>query len=277
MSWVQIPAVPDFFRMGKIVAIGGGQYGQPKFDGSGSFPYETLKIDREIIRLSKKKQALVTFIPTASGDSSNYLETIKAYFEKKHGAHVRPLYILDGVLSKRKIRSLVLSSDIVYVGGGNSLRMMRAWRQTGLDTVLKEAYARDIVLSGLSAGAGCWFESIFSDSWRQPSISSPVNEEAPYIFVRCLDMVNAVLVPHYDEDPLKRKQLKERMRYRGGVAICLENSVALELVDDAYRIIAEDSHRHAFLVYWNGGRYFKRELMKSNAFRKVYELSENIV
>ena len=48
-------------------------------------------------------------------------------------------------------------SDIIYVGGGNTLKMMKVWKKTGVDKMLKQAYEKGIVLSGLSAGSICWF------------------------------------------------------------------------------------------------------------------------
>ncbi|MFZ1720124.1 MAG: Type 1 glutamine amidotransferase-like domain-containing protein [Candidatus Moraniibacteriota bacterium] len=50
--------------MKTIVAIGGGELGE----------WETLPIDREIVRLSRKTTPTVLFIPTASGDSEKYWE-----------------------------------------------------------------------------------------------------------------------------------------------------------------------------------------------------------
>ena len=64
----------------------------------------------------------------------------------------------------REIVRKIMSSDIVYVGGGNTLLMMRIWRRFGLDKVLKGAYEAGIVLAGISAGSICWFDSGHSDS-----------------------------------------------------------------------------------------------------------------
>ena len=36
--------------------------------------------------------------------------------------------------------------------------MLGAWRAHGLDDVLREAWARGVVMCGLSAGSLCWFE-----------------------------------------------------------------------------------------------------------------------
>lgn len=48
--------------------------------------------------------------------------------------------------------------DAIYVGGGHTERMLRLWRDTGVDRVLLTASARGVVLSGVSAGAVCWFD-----------------------------------------------------------------------------------------------------------------------
>jgi dipeptidase E len=61
--------------------------------------------------------------------------------------------------SKEKIRKKTLSADIIYVGGGNTLQMMRVWRRLGVDKLIKSAYENGTVLSGISSGSICWFDS----------------------------------------------------------------------------------------------------------------------
>ena len=48
--------------------------------------------------------------------------------------------------------------DLIYVGGGNVVSMLGAWRAHGLDAVLRRAWRKGIVLCGPSAGSLCWFE-----------------------------------------------------------------------------------------------------------------------
>ncbi|PYY11819.1 MAG: hypothetical protein DMG69_03045 [Acidobacteria bacterium] len=57
-------------------------------------------------------------------------------------------------------------------GGGNTLQMMRVWRRLGVDKSLKSAYENGTLLSGISAGSICWFDSGHSDSM---SFSNPRN------------------------------------------------------------------------------------------------------
>lgn len=67
--------------MKKIIAIGGGELRNG----------ETRAIDEEIIRLSEKKHPKLLFIPTASEDSSGYMETVKTYFGDTLGCQVDAL------------------------------------------------------------------------------------------------------------------------------------------------------------------------------------------
>lgn len=132
--------------MKKIVAIGGGGIGRP---GTKA---ETVSIDKEIIRLTGKKHPRLLFIPTASSDSPTYYPVIQKYFGKQLGCKTDVLYLINKELSKKEIERKILSSDIVYVGGGNTLKMLRIWKTQGVDKILKKAWDKGIVLSGLSAG-----------------------------------------------------------------------------------------------------------------------------
>ncbi len=104
--------------MKKIVAIGGGEIGSP------GCPVETIKIDKEIIRLTGKKRPRVIFIPTASSDSDGYFETTQKHFGKRLGCKVDVLRVIKEKLSHAEIEKKVMSSDIVYIGGGNTLKMI---------------------------------------------------------------------------------------------------------------------------------------------------------
>src|SRR3989344_5093693 len=134
----------------KIVAVGGGEIGRP------GTSIETEKIDKETIKLSGKKHPKLLFIPTASSDSEGYVEVVKKYFGKRLGCKVDVLRLLKSKPNRREIRKKILGTDIVYVGGGITLKMMAVWRKLGVDSILEVAVRKGIVLSGVSAGAVCW-------------------------------------------------------------------------------------------------------------------------
>jgi dipeptidase E len=112
-----------------IVAIGGGE-----IRTRGTAP-----IDREIIRLSGKKHPRLLFIPTASSDSEDYWKHVQEYFGGFLKCKTSVLCLINEHPSRKQIRKAILSADIVYVGGGNTLKMMRLWRRLGVDKLLKSA------------------------------------------------------------------------------------------------------------------------------------------
>src|SRR5690606_6160908 len=113
------------------------------------------------------------------------------------------------------------SSDIIYVGGGNTLKMMTIWRRMGVDTLLKKAYRKGIILSGVSAGAICWFSYGNSDSRKFTSRSSQL------IKVRGLELIPALFCPHYDVEKHRQNDLRKMMMKTPKiVAIALDNCCA---------------------------------------------------
>ena len=163
-----------------IVAIGGGEI---RTRGTAS-------IDRETIRISKKKNPKLLFIPTASSDSERYCRRFAGHFGEFLKCKTDVVPLTDAPPSAREIERKILSTDIVYVGGGNTLHMMRVWRRLGVDKLLRAAYQDGVVLAGISAGAICWFDSGHSDSM---SFYNPRSWK--YINVKGLGLVMAYIVP----------------------------------------------------------------------------------
>src|SRR5258708_29183844 len=134
-------------NVGRIVAMGGGGF---------SMEPRNPRLDQWILGLARRARPRVTFVPTASGDSPWY---IKKFYRSFSRLECEPTHLQ---LFKREIsdlRAFVLSQDVVYVGGGNTVNLLAVWRSHGLDAILAEAWNSGIVLCGISAGALCWFEA----------------------------------------------------------------------------------------------------------------------
>jgi dipeptidase E len=129
---------------------------------------------------------------------------------------------------------LLAGADIVYVGGGNTLRMMKLWRRRGVDQFLIEAAADGTVLAGLSAGAICWCTAGVSDSRS----FAAGDDSWDYITVRGLGLVDVLVAPHYDIDPRRRDRLRHFACSRRVVGLGLDDYTALEIVGDHFRILS---------------------------------------
>ena len=83
----------------------------------------------------------MVFIGAASNDSPTYFPAVCDVFEKKLGCVAKNLILTD--LTQRpgteQIRELIMNADIVYVGGGNVTRLMKALKDSGTDKILQEA------------------------------------------------------------------------------------------------------------------------------------------
>jgi dipeptidase E len=226
---------------GIIVAIGGGNI---RTKG-------TAAIDREIIRLSKKKNPKLLFIPTASSDSEIYWTHVQEYFGKFLKCKTDVLFLIKEQPSQEKIRAKIRAADIIYVGGGNTLMMMRLWRRLGIDKLLKVAYKSGTVLSGISAGAICWFDSGHSDSM---SFYNP--RKWKYINVKGLGLIRGIHCPHYNSMTLgvpRRKHFKQMMRKTAGFGIAIDNNCAIEFIDGRlYKVVRSKSYAQAYKVYKKG-------------------------
>ena len=240
----------------KIIAIGGGEIGRSK-EGGGFYPIETTLIDKEIIKISNFKKPKLLFLPTASSDSSGYVSVVENYFGKKLGCFVDSLLLKKQKYSRNEIEKKILSSDIIYVGGGNTLKMLMIWKKFGVDKILEKARSKGIVLSGVSAGAICWAKLGNSDSRKFK------NPKADYIKLKCLNFLPVLLCPHYDKEKSRPLSLKKMMKKTSGVAIALDNCAALEVVNDKVRLITSNSTAKGYKIFWSRGKYCKEVLIKN--------------
>ncbi|MFO7611381.1 MAG: peptidase E, partial [Clostridia bacterium] len=241
--------------MRKIVAIGGGEF------KNGSGQGGTLAIDREIVGLCEKDRPGLLFIPTASRDSIEYCNGIGEYFSVEFNCNVNFLKLYESP-GRDEIRKAVMSADIIYTGGGNTYRMMKAWRRFGVDSLLIEAWKKGTVMSGMSAGAICWFRYGASDSRKF------INPKADMIKVRGLDFIHIGVCPHYDMEPERREYLRRLIRRSPDVVLALDDCCAMEIIDDNYRINSSGDNAIAYLVYWSKGRYTEDLLKQEIGYRK---------
>ncbi len=230
---------------------------------------QTSLIDQSIVQQVNRKSPKVLFVPTASEDNVDYCKAFRNQYEKRLGCFVQELLLYRNRPSNKKIQMLISQSDIIYVGGGNTLRMMKLWRQLGVDKVLDKARKRGALLCGLSAGAICWFRQGNSDSRKFKDESNKT-----LIKVTGLNYADLLMCPHYDVEKHRQPALKAMMKTTQGVAIGLENCAALHIKDDQYRLLSSKKNKKAYLIYWQHGEYVKQALMPSDNFQSLIELTK---
>ncbi|MFA6254265.1 MAG: peptidase E [Candidatus Paceibacterota bacterium] len=227
----------------KIVAIGGGQIFVP------CQPPTTLVIDQEIVRLADERSLhhppRVLFVPTASGDDMLYCHGMYNVYSARLGCEFDHLRILAERLSDRQIENKINWADIIYVGGGNTLKMMNAWRRRRVDRLLITAYEQGKVMCGLSAGAMCWFDWGLSDSrkFANPKSWKPIR-------VKGLGLLPYGCCPHHDSEGWRRLSFEKVVKRSYGVGVTIEDNCALAVVGDCFRFISSQPRKSGSLLRW---------------------------
>ena len=134
----------------KIIAIGGG-----------GFTHQLdLSLDQFVIDKLKSTNNKIGFLATASKDDEKKISLFYKRFENTEFelSHFNLTSNING------FSEWLMSKDLVYIAGGNTVFMLEIWKKNKLEHIFKDAYEKGTILSGISAGAVCWFDWILSDS-----------------------------------------------------------------------------------------------------------------
>ena len=191
-----------------LVAIGGGGFGRNN---------SSYLIEKYILNLSEKICPNICFLPTATGDNDSYIVRFYSIFTR---LNCKPSHI-EFFKRTTNIKNHILGQDIVFVGGGNTKSMLAIWNDWGMSDLLNEAYNEGIVMSGVSAGAICWFTSGITDSWDNELRILP-----------CLDFISGTCCPHYDEEPSRIPYVKKILiEEKINNCISIEGGAAIHFID----------------------------------------------
>ena len=224
-----------------IIAIGGG--------GFGANPGQGI-IENYILKQTKKKNPRICFIPTATGDNEAYKVSFYSTFTN---LNCYPSH-LDFFKRTPDLNELILNQDAIFVGGGNTKSMLAVWKEWGLDKILKKAYLNGTVMSGVSAGAICWFQNGITDSWASNLKMMP-----------CLNFVKGTCCPHYDEEP-ERKPAVRNLLLRNKIknVYAVDGGAALHIKDEKnFKSVIFKKNKSSYLVD------IKKKNINEKSFKKT--------
>jgi len=153
---------------------------------------------RYVIELTGKDKPKVCFLPTAAGDDHRVAGYIDALCKGLPLELSIMMTFISSSPGQKSFEEQILGSDAVIVGGGNTLNMLAIWKAQGIDTSLREAYDRGIVLAGGSAGSLCWFTGGYTDS-RPKELS----------LMTCLGFLDYSHSPHYNDKTARKRHYRE--------------------------------------------------------------------
>lgn len=192
----------------QIIAMGGGGF---------SMEPDNPALDLYVLTQARRKNPAICFLATASGDADGYIAKFYTAFTKHR---CRPTHItLFG--RTPDLTQVLLTQDVIYVGGGNTKSMLATWREWGVPELLGRAWRSGIVLAGVSAGAICWFQTGVTDSWAGRLAGLP-----------CLGFLAGTCCPHFDGEPERRPALHRLVAEREVPrALALDDGAAAHFVD----------------------------------------------
>jgi dipeptidase E len=188
-----------------IVGLGGG----------GDTAAQTALLHDYVLGLTGEDRPRLLWVPTASADNTEY--TVWFYESFSRQAEVSTLMTFPW--PPENLREVVLEQDAICVSGGNTANMLAIWRVHGIDTLMREAWEKGIVLWGASAGMICWFEMGVTDSFG-PQLEG----------LDCLGFLPGSACPHYDGEERRRPRYQELVAGGLPAGIAADDGVALHYV-----------------------------------------------
>ena len=257
---------------GTIVALGGGGFSMSETGNSA--------IDDELLLMARRRTSAdrgrstsadvsgrgaasglprVCFVPTASGDSRDYIERFEAAFEGRAETHVLSLFGQSPWDFQDP--AMLLDMDLIYVGGGSTANLLSLWRRHGVDELMKTAAAGGTILAGISAGANCWFDASSTDSFGP---LAPLNDG--------LGFLRGSACPHFHGEPGREESflgwITDGSLPAPGIAI--DDHAAVVYVDGvATSVMVESVEAAAYIVDADGS------LCNFDEHRRVVPVSEH--
>ncbi len=197
----------------KIIAIGGGGFTHSQDNELEDF----------ILSKCNLKDPRICFIPSVGSTNEKKISLFYERFQffSSKLSHIK---LEDKALNYKE---QIMSQDIIYVGGGNTFQMIEKWKKIGINKYLFNAYQNGIILSGVSAGAVCWFDKILTDS-----------KGKGLEIINGLNFISGSCTPHTSSQKLRFIEFKRMIEKKiippgfaidDGAAIYFENGIKKEM------------------------------------------------
>ena len=218
-----------------MLAIGGGML-MPR----DSAPLQV----KYAMELTGRPRPKLCVLNTAVGDDPGaYLRVYDRLAETQARVRHLALFPMPNVADPE---DLLMSQDVIFVGGGSVANMVAVWRVHRIDEILRKAWQAGIVLAGSSAGGICWFEGGTTDSFGR--------ELRP--FTDGLGLLSGSYCPHYNSErgrrPLYHKLIAEGTLPAG---LACDDGVGAHFVDEELTEVIAD--RPGSAAYQVGGAAYQ--------------------
>jgi peptidase E len=231
----------------QIIALGGGGFLEEP---------DNPALDLYVLQQAAKPNPSVCFLPTGSPAPDS---AVVAFYSAYSRYNCKPSHLS---LFRRTpdLPALLLSQDVIYVGGGNSKSMLAVWREWGIPELLHTAWNNGIVLAGVCGGALCWFEQGVTDSFANGMTVLPA-----------LGFISGSCCPHYDGEADRRPAYHgfvQRGEMQAGFA--LDIGAAIHFVDEEiHAVVASRPEAKAYRVELTDDGEVREEALQVRSLRNL--------
>ena len=203
----------------QIFAVGGGGFTDPE-----GVCADDRNLEDYLLALAGPVSRLrIGYIGHASNDDPIRIAAFHHRFQ-----YCASTAILDIEATAAAASAFLAELDMLYVGGGRTAMMLDHWRNTGIAEELLAAADRGVILSGVSAGAICWFSDLLLGT-----------AEDGYEVHCGLGLLGGSACPHYRNEPPRRAaydhhiasgQLAAGLAIDDGVGVHISDGVVIDIV-----------------------------------------------
>lgn len=201
--------------MKQCILIGGGNTTDP------NNPYETEHIDKRIVELVNKEQPIFLYIGLANSYADSRYDHIKKIFQNLK-CQTQYLKKNNVIHNPKIVEEKINNADIIYIDGGDTLKLLDYVKKYSIDILLKKAYEKGTILVGKSAGAILLSKAGLSDSYILRG------EKDTYEFVEGLNIEPIIICPHYTKE--KQEIIKDKLTKKE-IVYGIPNQTALIIKD----------------------------------------------
>lgn len=228
-----------------LIAIGGGEIKSKT----------TLKIDEyvseKLKEMASPNRATALFLGTASHDSMPYFNSFRKTYTSVFDIKAEVALTVYGEMDKEHILAKMDKANGFYIGGGDTLFMLETWKKKGLFEHIISAYKNGKIMVGLSAGAICFFKTMFTDYLIMQGVS------ADYAIKDGIGIIDGAFCPHYDE---RREEFLKAVKENDiPFAYGVENNSAL-VFEDEKLVKSLSSGGRAFIIRNENGTITEEEI-----------------
>lgn len=209
-------------RAPQIIVFGGCGVGDRRADP---------RIFRYVMDATGRERPRILLLTTAAGDSDEVTERLH-YAYGRLGASTRHWRPKRDDASGNCVPVLP-PCDMVHIEGGNGAFLLHHIRRSGLGPVLRDAWARGVVMTGTSAGASCWFAQAMGASLF-PFLDDADPLEAHW----GMGILPQSLCVHFDRSPERRQSYCEAIASGIESGFGLDHDAGLHFLGtDLFRVI----------------------------------------